>query len=419
MNGGASASNRVVVYANETAADAAFAAFKARTTSACLSKTMAATLPAVLAENPKVAKKVSGLTVKMGPGKTAAMTNESAAIQGTTTVTLKNGKKAKVYVNEEAVVTGRALNLLEFVNVGEQLDGIHDHLVATTTGRLQGALGMNQAGETAALAGALVPVPGYEYVEATPEEVNSIATALAAPEVATYLNGRSIHSVVQNGTSVGIIMMTEFKPQYSAQPGFKTDAVASWAADDAESSAGTTQVSTGGNGQAMAIVTGSNGYTGHIFFAGGILVAIYSAGADPGGDAGVRRRVQRSRTRLSPAGPIPSSACSHGGPVHQDLGRRVRGSPDGDRIDGAAGRAGDGERADAEQELVAAVGGELGQSQVLHERDPGLTRSSMWTARNTLPSNGMHSMAPLSAPTAAISWSSTNETASRPRPGWR
>ena len=281
VNGGASASNRVVVYDNETAADAAFAAFKARTTSACLSKTMAATLPAVLAENPKVAKKVSGLTVKMGPGKTAAMTNESAAIQGTTTVTLKNGKKAKVYVNEEAVVTGRALNLLEFVNVGEQLDGVHDHLVATTTGRLQGALGLTQAGETAALAGALVPVPGYEYVEATPEEVNSIATALADPEVATYLNGRSIHSVVQNGTSVGIIVMTEFKPQYSAQPGFKTDAVASWAADDAESSTGTTQVSTGGNGQAMAVVTGSNGYTGHIFFAGGILVAIYSAGADP------------------------------------------------------------------------------------------------------------------------------------------
>ncbi|MFN8026918.1 MAG: hypothetical protein U0W40_11360 [Acidimicrobiia bacterium] len=47
---------------------------------------------------------------------------------------------------------------------------------------------------------------------------------------------------------------------------------------------------------------------------------------------------------------------------------------------------------------------------------PRFTSSSMCTPRNSFLSNGMLSIAELSAPTATISWSSMNFTASKPRP---
>ena len=47
-------------------------------------------------------------------------------------------------------------------------------------------------------------------------------------------------------------------------------------------------------------------------------------------------------------------------------------SADRDGVDRAARGAGDGQRADAEEELVAPVGRELRQLQVLHERDAAL-----------------------------------------------
>jgi len=275
VNGDALAYNSVVVFNNTTDAVSSYAAFSQPTTARCLTQTARQTLSKALGDT-SLGGKVGKVSATVKRGSTAVIADRNTAWETTATVTKKNGKKAKVYLNVEDAVVGRGLVSDTFISVGKPLDGIHDHLVASSVGRLQSALGLMPAGETANLASALTPIPGYAYVEATPEQLQKISEQLADPELRQYVEGESVHTVVRGDVPVGLILLMEFKQQYASQPGFKADALTGFSSGYAESSNGQVEASTLG-GQPVVKVTGATGRTAHLFFVRNIMGTVISA----------------------------------------------------------------------------------------------------------------------------------------------
>jgi hypothetical protein len=275
-NGGATAQNSVVIFKTPALAAKAQVAFKSAAMQSCLAKVLPTTLPALLGTNPDVGK-VASVSVKVRPGKTAAVAAASANWESTAKVKLKNGKTVTVSVNTEGVQDDRSFSIFQFANQGsQQLDGIHDHVMAMSIGRTEGTLGTNALGETPTLAGALLPVEGFSYQEGTPEDQIKNVAHIAANE--GVLLGSSDHSIVAGATTVGSIVMDELDPTYASQAGFKDNVIAQFMAADVADFGGTS-TNTAVGGRPVGRVDFADGTTGWYFWTKNVMVEIFSAGA--------------------------------------------------------------------------------------------------------------------------------------------
>jgi hypothetical protein len=214
---------------SQTDADRVVAAYKDVSTAKCLAQVLPSIVKADLAQDGRVS---SIKTTRVQPVKPVVGGAQSTYGYRLLLDAKIGGKAQRVYVDNWQVRVGRAVETLDFQQIGETFDTtIETGAADGATGRLATAVaGAPAAGESDTLAQFLPTVRGYTYEQAPDEVAQDLKEFVDAnPDI---LSGASAHSVVDSqGATIAALTLLELRPEMASLPGFRAGSLEADAQD--------------------------------------------------------------------------------------------------------------------------------------------------------------------------------------------